>query len=786
MQKPVYKYRPALTLPEDLKKTLVGRKEILQRLLKTLKEAPKAKGLQHFLLIGPRGAGKTHLLLLIYHTIKGDIQWPGISNLNRYWVPVLFAEEEYGVTSLTELLLIALEKIQDETGWSDALEIHTRISKISIPAKTECEKILDFLIQKRKKENKRFLLLLDNIHDTLPLFTEEDQGRLRDILMSQDIFMLIGAAPTIFDTVAEYDKPFYNFFEILGLNDISEEEIEELIRRRLKMDGRKKYLEQFEQIRYRVKAIVHLTGGNPRLVLSLYEIFVEDRMLEVEKSLLNLLDELTPYFQDRMKDIPSQQRKILDAITLLDGPSTPVEISRMSRLPVNIVTAQLAKLKQAGYVRVRKEKGKKIALYDVSDRLFRLWRQMSVEAGRRRLTIIVKFLEVWFSPEELAERIIETVREMKTALTKGEIAKAKEMTEKLYYYQEAAQVPSKTFAHWQRVWGLIGIGNMPEAEAEVERLFKAAHKKKDKDLLAQAFWEKAFLSDRKQDMKSVIATLTEYLKLKPRHANAWYNMGNAYANLKQYEKAIECYNKAVEIKPDMHEALNNIGNAYAGLKQYEKAIECYNKAVEIKPNKHEALNNMGNAYAKLKQYDKSIECYTEAINQASASERGFYLFNRGNALRRANKWKLVLKDGKEAFSIAQKLGIESLKGDSAASVLGSALLLSKRNVFRGNKRKAMEYLEDGVSYLPEVPSKPIQQFLGTYFKDLLVAREITFTESALKLVMEKGDENLRQFLKPYDDAIRYYHTRDRTILNRLFPEIREIVEQIVAKLETKD
>ena len=98
------------------------------------------------------------------------------------------------------------------------------------------------------------------------------------------------------------------------------------------------------------------------------------------------------------------------------------------------------------------------------------------------------------------------------------------------------------------------------------------------------------------------------IKLKPDDHDVHYNMGNAYDDLKEYEKAIECYKKAIELKPDYYDAYYNMGNAYDDLKEYEKAIECYKKAIELKPDYYDAYYNMGKP--------KKIECYKKAMNSS--------------------------------------------------------------------------------------------------------------------------------------------------------------------------
>jgi tetratricopeptide (TPR) repeat protein len=53
---------------------------------------------------------------------------------------------------------------------------------------------------------------------------------------------------------------------------------------------------------------------------------------------------------------------------------------------------------------------------------------------------------------------------------------------------------------------------------------------------------------------------------------AW---GTAYIKLKQFEKAIQDYNQAIELDPEYAHAFNNRGLAYADLEQFEKAIQLW-------------------------------------------------------------------------------------------------------------------------------------------------------------------------------------------------------------------
>ncbi len=130
---------------------------------------------------------------------------------------------------------------------------------------------------------------------------------------------------------------------------------------------------------------------------------------------------------------------------------------------------------------------------------------------------------------------------------------------------------------------------------------------------------------------------------------ACYNIGLAYAKLSKFEKAIEAYEKAIEIKPDKYETYYGIGFAYAKLSKFEKAIEAYEKAIEIKPDSHEAYYNMGVAYFRLGKYQKEIEAYKKAIEIKPDSHEAYD--NMGAAYTELGEFKEAIEAHEKAIKI---------------------------------------------------------------------------------------------------------------------------------------
>jgi len=473
-------YNPAIEKPDDLKKTLTARGPILNDLLKKIRSSSNDRGLKHYLIVGPRGIGKTHLLLVVHYTVKGCYKEKG---LTKSWISIKTYEEEYRITTLSDLLLRVLEELKEEGGLDEVDSILERLRGRSDEEIVELA--LSFLREFRKKTGKRILLLIEDLGTIFEQIGDEAAiGRIRDILMREDIFMFIGTALSLFKEVVGHGKPFYNFFEVIWLPELKGKEVMELIKKRAKVLGEEKIMEEFEEYRPRIKAIVHLTGGYPRLILMLFHIFTKSKLIEVREALEELLDELTPYFQDRMNRLPPQQRKILDTLTLMEGPATPTEIAKEARLDVRIVNPQIRRLTELGYIQVSRQERRKTTRYEVTERLFRIWREMRTIKGRRRIGFLVKFLKIWYTPIESFKKTLELKPDLEAAWCgQGEALEAiGKYEEALKSYNKTLELKPKCFwLHLYRADVLSSLKRHGEAFEELEKLLLVIKDKQDEE-----------------------------------------------------------------------------------------------------------------------------------------------------------------------------------------------------------------------------------------------------------------------------------------------------------------
>ena len=116
---------------------------------------------------------------------------------------------------------------------------------------------------------------------------------------------------------------------------------------------------------------------------------------------------------------------------------------------------------------------------------------------------------------------------------------------------------------------------------------------------------------------------------------AVFRLGYAYDEKGEYDKAIECYQKAVDTPgyDTLGTAWYNMGLAYALKGEHDKAIECFQKAIDAPgyDTPGRAWNSMGVAYHYKGEYDKAIECYQKALDTPGFDAPGRAWFNLGCA-----------------------------------------------------------------------------------------------------------------------------------------------------------
>lgn len=89
-----------------------------------------------------------------------------------------------------------------------------------------------------------------------------------------------------------------------------------------------------------------------------------------------------------------------------------------------------------------------------------------------------------------------------------------------------------------------------------------------------------------------LARFERSVGLYPDYAEAWYNMGQIHLiGKKDFSQALHCFDRASTIRPDYIGAHHQKGVAYELLGDREKAVRCWERALDLDPENEQARNN---------------------------------------------------------------------------------------------------------------------------------------------------------------------------------------------------
>jgi tetratricopeptide (TPR) repeat protein len=108
------------------------------------------------------------------------------------------------------------------------------------------------------------------------------------------------------------------------------------------------------------------------------------------------------------------------------------------------------------------------------------------------------------------------------------------------------------------------------------------------------------------------------LKLEPKNAAVWNNLGICYKKLEQFDMAISAFQKAVEQNAGQMLAYFNLGEVQSKLGDFAAASQNYEKALMVSPPAMKTLicDKIAYAYFMQKQYKLALRAIDTALQFA--------------------------------------------------------------------------------------------------------------------------------------------------------------------------
>ena len=250
MAKRLMKYDPAFLTQSELVRSFVVRTTDLKLIVDVIRDNTTTTSNQHILLVGPRGIGKTTLVL----RVAAEVGVEGY--LRDNWYPLVFGEEAYEVSTPGEFWLEALFHLARQTGesmWQDTYVDLKRETDESRLRERALAQLMDFADQQKK----RILLVVENLHMLLgDQVSDDDAWVIRHTLVNEPRLMLLATAANRFHSIENSSQAMFELFKIHELEPLSNDDSRTLW---AAVTGE-------ELVGGRIRPIRILTGGNPRLL----------------------------------------------------------------------------------------------------------------------------------------------------------------------------------------------------------------------------------------------------------------------------------------------------------------------------------------------------------------------------------------------------------------------------------------------------------------------------------------------------------------------------------------
>ena len=200
-----------------------------------------------------------------------------------------------------------------------------------------------------------------------------------------------------------------------------------------------------------------------------------------------------------------------------------------------------------------------------------------------------------------------------------------------------------------------------------------------------------------------------------RDAESFLDEGNVHFNVSQYQMAIECYSRAIELNAGLAAAYYNRANAHSRAGDVEAALADYDRAAELTPDDADVLNNRGMLQLYRANYGAALHDFGAALVVDPSDTT--VMVNRGLA---------HLHSGETAAALMDFQGATGLDPEDAAAHFG----IGQCCAVLGDRDQALIHLARALAIEPAYAREAASDAMLTGLRN---------DPELLRLVREAGD-----------------------------------------------
>ncbi|MBX3253510.1 MAG: tetratricopeptide repeat protein [Chitinophagaceae bacterium] len=566
------------------------------------------------IIVGQRGAGKTTLMHRLNYAILDE------QLLSKRYLPILFSEEQYNLSDLTNLWEAVAAGIEDNF-YKETLS--DSIDNI-INAGDDYEQVAFSYLQRfLKAKGKTAILFIENINFFLKKLGEEERIRLKSILTTDSQFRIIGSSTSFSDGSIDFEDSFYSFFDVIKLEGLNQEDCKRLLLKIGQQYGEEDEIKQIiDNHPGRVEALRRLTGGVPRIISYLFQIFLDNENGKAIKDLYLLIDTLTLLYKSELDQLSTQQQKVIDVIARKWDAISVKDIAKNTRLESKNISSILSYLDKNQLIE-KVSTPTKNHFYRIRDRFMNIWYLMRYgrKSDKENVIWLVRFFDAWCDESELAKRVKNHIRNLKdgkydavAALDMGNTFLSCEnvpdnLKEELInttksILSDKLLKGAKT-SETDILEDIKKLVKEKRYDESVRRLGDVKNRNVDYYMLATSL----YLS--KGDLQEALRNANSALELDDQNSSVSISLGIIYdLHLNDPNAAINYYKKALTLSQPHPYAAHLLGNIYEKKKEYDDAIVYHKKAAKLFK---QSLLSLANIYLELENLVEAEKYFKEAV-----------------------------------------------------------------------------------------------------------------------------------------------------------------------------
>lgn len=650
---PLLKFTPSAQEPEVLEAITVQRESLIAKLVDVALDT--SGGARHQLLIGSRGMGKTHILTLVASRVRAQA---AADSLTLAWLE----EDPWGVGSYEKFLAAIVSQVAAERSDPELAAKADELHASRDDSGQTGEQVLRDAVG-----NARLVLLVENLDDVFRRIGENGQERFRALIENWQQVVVIATAPRLFEGVQRQTSPFYGFFAVTHLKELSLDSAADLMKRVAQLRGDEELVRFLGTplAKRRLAAIEALAGGHPRIWLLLAGCVSIRAIDQLVPLFLQALDELTPYYQDRLRELGDQQQELIVLLSEAGGALSNRALSERSGIPQNQIATILRQLSGRGYVR-RAEVSSGVAtgdarmsFWELREPLMRLCLDVKQARGKP-LRMVVEFLRAWYGPR-LLDELVRLPEDASLAATyAGEAFRMLEgdlPTDELLRGSPEEIVsraergldlkPERVDLRLAKATGLLQGGRDDEAREYLDELL-------EEDLAEGLAWSIRGLRELAEHgldtaRKSGFSVLDLVEKANFDSGGIAALVARSYNLLDRKHEALALFRNTAEAGLGDATVLRDYGILASQLRFHEEAVDALTQAVELRPESAAAHSNRSIALRHLGRLEEAVAEAREAIRLAPENAAAHDTL--GNALAAVGEFEAAAAAGRTATEL---------------------------------------------------------------------------------------------------------------------------------------